>query len=49
MTVGRHVMVGDDDADPRVAQIVGIDAEGNVELVVLAGSVESHQDLLART
>jgi len=31
-----------------LAQIVTIDAEGNVELMVLAGSVEPHQDLLAR-
>lgn len=48
LAVGRHVIVGDDDADPRVARIVDTDAEGNVELVVLAGTVESHQDLLAR-
>lgn len=48
VAVGRHVIVGDDDADPRVAQIVAIDAEGNVEVMVLAGSAESHQDLLAR-
>ncbi len=48
LAVGRHVIVGDDDADSRVAQIVAIDAEGNVELMVPAGSVESHQDLLAR-
>lgn len=46
LAVGRHVVVGDDDADPRVARIVGIDADGNVELEVLPGSVESHADLL---
>ncbi len=43
---GRHVIVGDDDADPKVARIVAIDADGNVELEVLPGSVESHADLL---
>ena len=48
LAVGRHVIVGDEDADPRVAQIVATDADGNVELMVPAGSVESHQDLLAR-
>ncbi len=46
--VGIHAVVGDDDADPRVAQIVSIDPDGNVELEVLPGTVESHQDLLAR-
>ena len=47
MFVGRHVVVGDEDADSRVARIVSIDADGNFELVVLSGSVESHSDLLA--
>jgi hypothetical protein len=47
-SVGRHVVVGDEDAEPRVARIVAIDADGNLELQVLSGSVESHRDLLAR-
>lgn len=47
VVVGRHVVVGDDDADPKVARIVSLDADGNVELEVLPGSVESHADLLA--
>ena len=47
LTVGRHAIVGDDDADPKVARIVTIDADGNVELEVLPGSVDSHLDLLA--
>jgi hypothetical protein len=46
--VGRHAIVGDDDADPKVARIVAIDAEGNLELQVLRGTVESHLDLLAQ-
>jgi hypothetical protein len=46
-SVGLHAVVGDEDADPRVARIVTIDAEGNLELEVLPGSVESHRDLLA--
>jgi hypothetical protein len=47
IAVGRHVVVGDDDADPKVARIVSVDADGNVELEVLPGAVESHADLLA--
>lgn len=47
IVVGRHVVVGDEDADPKVAKIVAVDADGNVELEILSGSVESHADLLA--
>lgn len=46
--VGRHAIVGDDDADPKVARIVAIDPDGNLEVDVLAGSVESHRHLLSR-
>jgi hypothetical protein len=46
--VGRHAVVGDEDAEPRVARIVSIDPDGNLELQVLAGSVETHRDLLVR-
>lgn len=44
---GRHVIVGDDEADSRVARIVAVDVDGNIELEVLRGSVGSHQHLLA--
>jgi len=47
LSVGRQVVVGDDDADSKVARIVAVDADGNVELEVLPGSVESHSDRLA--
>jgi hypothetical protein len=47
LSVGRHVVVGDEDADSKVARIVAVDADGNTELKVLPGSVESHADLLA--
>lgn len=43
--VGRYVVVGDEDADPRVARVVAIDG-GNLELEVLAGTVDAHRDLL---
>ena len=45
-TPGSHVVVGDDDADPKVARVVSVDADGNIELEILPGSVESHRDLL---
>lgn len=45
-TVGCYVIVADDDADPAVARVLNIDAQGNIELEVLPGSVESHQDLV---
>lgn len=47
LSIGRYVVVGDEDADSKVARIVAIDADGDVELEVLPGSVESHSDLLA--
>ncbi len=43
---GRHVIVGDDGSDPKVARIVAVDADGYIELEVLSVSVESHADLL---
>jgi hypothetical protein len=39
-------VVADDDADPKVARVVSLDADGNIELEVLSSSVESHADLL---
>lgn len=47
IAVGRYVVVGDEDADPKVAKVVAVDDDGHVELEVLPGSVESHADLLA--
>ena len=32
LTPGRHVIVGDDDADPKVARSISVDADGNIEL-----------------
>ncbi len=46
-TVGAYLVVGCEDADPAVARVCLIDADGNIELEVLRGSVESHHDLLA--
>ena len=44
--VGGYAIVGDDDADPRVARIIEIDPDGNIELEVLDGTVEAHLDLV---
>ena len=44
--VGQHVVVGDVDADPRVAKILSIE-HGIIELEVLPGSVDLHRVLLA--
>jgi hypothetical protein len=43
---GSYVLVGSEDADPAVAQILSVDATGSIELHVLPGSAESHRDLL---
>jgi hypothetical protein len=44
---GEFVLAGCDDADPAVARILSVDAEGRIELEILRGSVESHRHLLA--
>lgn len=46
---GRHVIIGCEDANPAVARILSVNAEGHIELEVLPGSVDSHRDLLAPT
>ena len=38
---GRHVVVGCEDADPAVARILSVNADGHIELEVLRGSVDS--------
>ena len=44
--VDDYVIVGDDDAEPRVARVLALDDDGNIELLVLPGAVESHSHLL---
>ena len=46
LDVGDHVVVGDEDADARVALVTALDEDGNLELEVLDGPVEDHRDLL---
>jgi hypothetical protein len=41
------VTVGCEDAEPAVAKVVSVNADGDIELEILPGTVESHRDLLA--
>lgn len=43
---GRYLIVGDDDADPAVAQVVEVRSDGVVLLKVLPGHADQHLDLL---
>jgi hypothetical protein len=43
---GRHIVVGDDDADPAVASVVSVDPSGGVLLRVLPAAAEGHLELL---
>lgn len=43
---GHFAVVGCEDAEPAVAQIISVDIERGITLKVLAGSVEEHQHLL---
>ena len=45
-TVGMHLIVGCEDADPAVAKVLSVDAEGAIEVQVLPGKVEDHRDVL---
>ena len=42
----RYVVVGNEEADPAVAQIVSIDDRGIVLVRVLPGAAEDHRHLL---
>jgi hypothetical protein len=43
---GEYAIVGCEDADPAVAQIISVDIEGGIQLQVLDGSVEEDRHLL---
>ena len=43
---GRYLIVGDDDADPAVAQVIEIKDDGTVLLRVLPGHAEQHSALV---
>lgn len=46
VTEGGYLVVGDDDAEPAVAQVVAVRADGVVLLRVLPGAAEAHRHLL---
>jgi hypothetical protein len=46
---GRYVIVGDEDADPAVAHVVDVRANGVVLLRVHTGHADQHLDLLGRS
>jgi hypothetical protein len=43
---GQYAIVGCEDADPAVAQIISVDIENGIVLQVLEGGVEEHRHLL---
>lgn len=48
-TIGQYAIVGCEDADPAVAQILTLDLEEGVHLRVLEGDVADHRNLLTVT
>jgi hypothetical protein len=43
---GMHLVVGCEDAEPAVARVLAITADGSIELQVLAGPIDAHRALL---
>ena len=46
---GSYVIVGSEDADPAVARILSVAAEGAIGVQVLPGPVDEHRHLLTPT
>lgn len=46
LVAGMYLIVGCEDAEPAVARVVAITADGSVELLVLPGPVDAHRNLL---
>ncbi len=46
---GSYVIVGSEDADPAVAKILSVDADGAIKVQVLPGRVDEHRDRLTPT
>lgn len=46
LVAGGYLVVGSEDAEPAVAQVLAVTAEGSIELRVLPGTVAQHRDLL---
>lgn len=43
---GDYIVVGDEDADPAVAQVVSVAADGVILVRVLPGHADLHRELL---
>ncbi|MEO7556662.1 MAG: hypothetical protein ABIV94_08690 [Acidimicrobiales bacterium] len=48
VAAGRYLIVGDDDADPAVAQVIEVRDDGVVLLKVFPGHADLHRELLHR-
>ena len=48
LVVGDFVVVGNEEADPAVAEVVMVDADGTVLVRVLAGHVGDHLHLVRK-
>lgn len=46
ITAGVHVIVGCEDAEPAVAQVLSVSADGSIELRVLPGTAADHVALV---
>jgi hypothetical protein len=46
LIVGSYLVVGDEDAEPAVAEVVSVDAKGIVLVRVLPGAAEEHLHLV---
>ena len=46
ITAGMHLLVGCEDAEPAVAQVLSVAADGSIELRVLPGAAADHLALV---
>ena len=49
IVAGGHVLVGCEDAEPAVAQVLSVSADGAIELMVLPGAASDHLSLIHKT
>jgi hypothetical protein len=47
LVAAMYLVVGCEDAEPAVARVLAVTADGSVELQVLEGPVDLHRNLLA--
>ena len=48
LVVGEYIVVGNEEADPAVAEVVQVGPDGLVLVRTLPGSAEEHLDLVGR-